>query len=49
MDSERLHQSCRRLPEEKLRGELFGFRTTLLNPGACPEDEEEEEQPLGFG
>lgn len=49
MDSERLRQSCRRLPEEKPRGELFGIRTTLLNTGACPEDEEEEEQPLGFG
>ena len=49
MDSERLHQSYRWLPEEKLRGELFGIRTTLLNTGACPEDEEEEERPLGFG
>ena len=38
LDSERLRQSYRRLPEEKLRGELFGIRTTLLNPGACPED-----------
>ena len=32
------------MPEEKLRGELFGLRATLPNPGACPEDKEEEEE-----
>ena len=43
MDSEWLYQSYRRLPEEGLRGELFGLRP-LLNTRACPEDEEEEEE-----
>ena len=27
-NSEWLYQSCRRLPEEELRGELFGLRVT---------------------
>ena len=39
-----LIESYRRLPEEKPHGELFGLRATFLNPGACPEDEEEEER-----
>ena len=42
MDSEWLYRSYRRLPEEKPHSELFGLRATLLNTGACPEDEEEE-------
>ena len=37
LDSEWLYQSYRRLPEEGLRGELFGLRP-LLNTGACPEE-----------
>ena len=39
-------QGYRRLPEEGLRGELFGLRP-LLNTRASPEDEEEEEEERG--